>query len=156
MKRCSKCKEIKGAENFYNSASAKDGLTSACKTCTYTPDDKERSFEYARKRRSDDPVAFLLSAAASRARRDGVPFDIASSDVKQPTRCPVFGMKLIYDGTGRGYGAKEDAASLDRIHPEKGYVRGNVQVVSWKANRTKAHLTPTEIVRMAKFYSKFL
>lgn len=94
-------------------------------------------------------------AAKTRAKRDGIPFDISSKDIKKPVRCPIFRIRLNCNGTGRGYGAKPDVSSLDRIRPAKGYVRGNVQVVSWRANRAKSHLTPEELIRMSAFCSKF-
>lgn len=156
MKLCSKCDVVKPMDEFYNSKNAKDGKTSSCKACSYDPLDKARAFAYAEACRLADPVAALLKGAKARAKRDGIPFDITSKDIKKPARCPALGISLNYNGTGRGYGAKDDAASLDRIRSEKGYVRGNVQVVSWKANRSKSRLSPEELVRMAKFYSKFL
>ena len=156
MKTCTKCGETKHLDDFYNAKQAKDGKTSACKSCLYKPCDRVRSSERMARLRQTDPIAVLLAGARARAKRDNIPFDITSKDIKKPVRCPVFGLRLIYDGTGRGYGAKDDAASLDRIHPEKGYVRGNVLVVSWKANRAKCRLTPKELLRMAAFYAKIL
>lgn len=34
QKRCSKCREYQGRENFYNNKRVKDGLNGQCKTCT--------------------------------------------------------------------------------------------------------------------------
>lgn len=36
-KKCSKCKEIKGLEQFYVRKSSSDGREAACAACTYTP-----------------------------------------------------------------------------------------------------------------------
>ncbi len=46
--------------------------------------------------------------------------------------------------------------SLDRIIPEKGYVKGNVIVVSNKANVIKNNATPEEIIAVGEFYKKLL
>ena len=35
-KKCSKCKLVKNLSTFYKNASRKDGLTHACKECTYS------------------------------------------------------------------------------------------------------------------------
>ena len=45
--------------------------------------------------------------------------------------------------------------SLDRIIPKKGYVEGNVIIVSDLANRIKADATLDEIKKVVEFYRKF-
>lgn len=40
--------------------------------------------------------------------------------------------------------------SLDKIEPELGYVKGNVQWLSWAANRAKGDLTSHDFVMMCK------
>ena len=70
---------------------------------------------------------------------------------------PVFILKG-YAGTGKtakGYGAYENAASLDRIDPKKGYIDGNIMIVCWEANRSKALLTPDKFYMLARFYEKY-
>jgi hypothetical protein len=67
-----------------------------------------------------------------------------------PTHCPVFGMELR---TGAG-AFSPDAPSADRIDPRKGYVRGNIQVISMKANAMKANATPEELKTFALWVLK--
>lgn len=45
--------------------------------------------------------------------------------------------------------------SLDRIIPKKGYVRGNIIVISWRANLLKRDATIKELMQLASFYSRF-
>jgi len=45
--------------------------------------------------------------------------------------------------------------SIDRIIPHKGYVEGNVIIVSDLANRIKSDATLEEISNVIKFYKKF-
>jgi len=33
----------------------------------------------------------------------------------------------------------DNSPSIDRMIPAKGYVKGNVQIISYRANRLKAH-----------------
>ena len=62
-----------------------------------------------------------------------VPFGITEADIEIPARCPVLGIELHL-----GTRANRDASpSLDRFVPGLGYVRGNVYVISQRANRLK-------------------
>lgn len=68
----------------------------------------------------------------------GLPFNLSLGDVHIPDCCPVFGFKFI-KGNARGtkHGGNSKSPSVDRIIPSKGYVKGNVVVVSLKANTIK-------------------
>jgi hypothetical protein len=61
-------------------------------------------------------------------------FDLEMSDLLPlPSLCPVYNIPLIYDGDKQ----QDASASLDRIENDKGYVKGNVAVISMKANWDK-------------------
>lgn len=87
----------------------------------------------------------MLASAKWRARRDGVPFDLTLDDVRVPKRCPYLGIP-IFVGDGRPV---DNSPSLDRLDPELGYVRGNVIVVSFRANQIKSDASPDELERIA-------
>jgi hypothetical protein len=76
--------------------------------------------------------------ARKRAQRFGLPFGIEPEDVLVPDVCPVLGIPL--DSTSR-----DNTPSLDRIVPASGYVRGNIQVISFRANRIKSDATAPEL-----------
>ena len=65
--------------------------------------------------------------------------------------CPALGVKIIPGG-----GSTKNSPSIDRIFPEKGYVKGNVVIVSFEANAIKFTATPDEIIKVGKFYKKLL
>ena len=48
------------------------------------------------------------------------------------------------------------SASLDRINTDKGYVKGNVQWISTKANTLKSNAHPYDLLRLANFLVKQL
>jgi Skp family chaperone for outer membrane proteins len=86
----------------------------------------------------------LVSSAKRRAKAKGLPFDLESSDVFIPVRCPALGL-VIKREVGP---IADNSAQLDRVIPAKGYVKGNVQILSARANRVKSDATPTEVRRV--------
>lgn len=126
---------------------------------------KEKNREYAKKyyhrhkelcaaRREDyrkrNPERTLWYKAKDRSRRFNIPFDIEVSDVNIPTHCPILGIEL-----SPGIGKVGDASpSLDKIKPEKGYIKGNVAVISYKANRYKSDLSLEQVQKLLNYLSK--
>jgi hypothetical protein len=47
--------------------------------------------------------------------------------------------------------ATPHSATVDRIWPARGYVRGNIIVISHRANTLKSDATPTELRAVAKW-----
>jgi hypothetical protein len=105
---------------------------------------------------SANPEKSLLQNARRRARRKGIAFDLLYTDLMPlPTYCPVLGVKLAY-GPGRGRKLYDNgsAASLDRIHNSLGYIKGNVIVISLRANLLKGQATIAELRKIADFYGR--
>jgi len=75
----------------------------------------------------------LLSQAKIRANKKNIPFNIDLSDIVIPNFCPVLGIPL-YKGDGT---ICDNSPTLDRFDNSKGYVKGNVYVISWRANNLK-------------------
>lgn len=100
----------------------------------------EKARENLQRWRVRNRVRNSLANIKHRAKRAGMPFDLKPSDIVIPERCPVFGLKLRI-----GCGARSDASpSIDRLIPKRGYVRGNVRVISDLANRIKNTGTPRQ------------
>lgn len=91
----------------------------------------------------------MLYAARKRARLAKVPFNIDKDDIVIPEHCPVFGVPII-SGVGWG-GARTSSPSLDRIVPELGYTKGNVAVISHRANCIKSNATLPELEAVASW-----
>lgn len=103
-----------------------------------------------RRLRRWDPERALLALAQTRARRRGVDFQITIDDIVIPDRCPVLGIKLA-PGTKRSL---DNAPSIDRLDPRRGYVPGNIHVISHRANRLKGDGTPEEHEAIAAWQRK--
>jgi hypothetical protein len=88
----------------------------------------------------------LVRRARLRARRVGMEFSIVAADLVWPAHCPVLGIGLDYTTP---FGMREinnsSSPSLDRIDNSKGYIKGNVFVISWRANALKGSATLREM-----------
>ena len=92
----------------------------------------------------------LCSIAKQRSKKRKVEFSITKDDIEIPDICPILGIKLKMNN-GSGAGGKDDSYSLDRIDQSKGYIKGNVQVISHKANSMKFTATPEELIKFAEW-----
>lgn len=75
----------------------------------------------------------LLYRAKERAKNCGVPFDLEHGDIVVPGFCPYLGIPIRRAKTR----PDDFSPSIDRIVPELGYVRGNIEVISNRANVIK-------------------
>lgn len=111
----------------------------------YDIDYKKNPQEYRKRqssaRRRQHPVRYLFNQARHRAKKFGHDFDIVFEDLVIPTHCPVFGIPLFFEGGKR----TANSYSLDRWDNKKGYVKGNVRVISFKANQYKGDMTTEEV-----------
>lgn len=131
-KVCAACKVLKDLTEFPPDRRARDGRQSRCRHCINA---------WMREHYRKDVVAGMLRRARVRAAQTGLEFDLEPSDLQPlPELCPVFGHPL------RVSAGPQDpwAHSLDRIDNTRGYVRGNVAVISYKANRLKNDGTSEE------------
>lgn len=95
----------------------------------------------------NSPEIIMFRAAKARAKKRGLKFNIGISDIIIPERCPVLGIKLEF-AIGRNH--QEDfSPTLDRFDNNLGYIKGNVQVISSKANRIKTDATAEEVRKVA-------
>lgn len=93
------------------------------------------------------PQIRMLQGAKNRAKKYGLPFDITAKDIIIPECCPVLGHLLDRK-------SRDSTPSLDRIVPQKGYVKGNIIVISCRANVIKNNATVDEIFAVANFFKK--
>ena len=111
----------------------------------------EKSRERSRKWGKANPEKRFLIHAKNRARKKGVPFSLTPQDITIPARCPVFGTKLL-QGKGK---VGPNSPTLDRIEPSLGYVKGNIVVMSQRANSIKNNASPEELAKVSRFLTTF-
>lgn len=86
---------------------------------------RERYPKYVKKR--------LLDRANARAKKNNLFFNLEITDIVIPEYCPILEVKLV-QGVKGNY---EHTPSLDRIDNTRGYIKGNVAVISNLANTMK-------------------
>lgn len=87
----------------------------------------------------------MVASAKSRAKQNGLPFDLAPEDITIPEFCPILGIRIR---KGTNYPCLS-SPSLDRITPANGYVKGNVRVISQRANGLRSNATLQELLLLA-------
>lgn len=89
----------------------------------------------------EDPRVWMLRRAKKRAQAKGLPFSLVLDDIVIPVVCPVLGLPLKVGDERQN----DCSPSLDRVDPSKGYVAGNVQVLSLRANRIKNNASSADL-----------
>ena len=142
-KTCNQSKEITKNFQLYKKFNRTDLHCWACRYIKHKPylqnynlSHKKVKSNQARARHEKDPRVAMLANARWRANKFGFPFDITVDDIIIPTHCPILGIPLKL---GTKY-PTNFSPSLDKINPEKGYVKGNIAVLSFKANKLKSDL----------------
>ncbi len=92
----------------------------------------------------------MLSGAKSRATRKGQEFnlDLEHMSTLYLEICPILGIDLVWDNTGA---VVHGSPSLDRINNKQGYIKGNVQIISHRANGLKKDYLLVEWEKMTQY-----
>lgn len=92
----------------------------------------------------------MLKGAKRRSREAGLPFAITIHDIPEiPKLCPILGMPLVCRA---GFNSTMSSSpTLDRIIPSRGYVPGNIQIISHRANVIKNDASADEVMKVALF-----
>lgn len=98
--------------------------------------------DYSKKYRREFPERYLLEGCKSRSKRNNFAFNLEKSDIIIPKLCPILRIPLFINDNHIG----DNSPTLDRIKPELGYVKGNVMVISNRANVLKSDATLDELV----------
>lgn len=108
------------------------------------PAKRERWLEQKKASYRRTLLTALVGKARIRAEQRGVPFDLKTDDLTIPALCPILGIPIsVADGA-----VADGSPSLDRLRPELGYVAGNVEIISYRANTLKRDGTFNEIERL--------
>lgn len=180
-KECNTCGRLLPIENYSINNNLKYGRSNRCKECdrevwtVYKENNRDRiNKEYVEryhsdpefkehrlktgkkvreKRKIEHPEKVILQAAKARAKEKGWDFNIDASDIIFPTHCPILGVELLKPGSSQ---YMFNSPSIDRIDSSKGYVKGNVRIISLRANTMKNDANLSELKIFSENIIKYM
>ena len=87
----------------------------------------------------------MFHRAKERALKNNIPFNITVDDIVIPDKCPLLECSFIKGSSDN----KWYSYSLDKIDNSKGYVKGNIQVITYLANTMKSKASKEELINFA-------
>jgi hypothetical protein len=81
------------------------------------------------------------------AKKKKIEFNLDIEDIVIPEYCPYLNMELIFDIEDND---KPNYYSIDRIDNSKGYVKGNIQIISMLANTMKNKATQEQLITFSE------
>ena len=130
------CKTCGGFERY--------AVTGRC-ACTWTRRSAVSGDTPREAWRRGNPILAMLHGARGRAVARGTEFSITADDLgPMPIHCPILGIPLVWRVSHSH--AMADSPSIDRIDITRGYVPGNVQIISHLANTMKSNATLEQCV----------
>ena len=158
-KVCSTCKEHKPLSEYTKRPKSKDGLRYECRSCvkkytdskcrfnvwyfTKKKDGKRAGFEWDIEPEDIPGVRIRETIKEARNRKY-----YSWEAVEYPKVCPILGLELDWGMNGR----QLNSPSLDRIDSTKGYIRGNVMMISDLANKMKQNATPEQLRKFSRYH----
>lgn len=93
-------------------------------------------------KRKYNPEKYIFQNCKKRANR-GIEFNLTQEDIILPPVCPILQTDWEFHS--------QYAPSVDRIDNDKGYVKGNIQILSRKANTMKNSASIEELRNFARW-----
>ena len=158
-KVCSKCKIEKPFNCFYKDNKAPTSFSYVCKLCTNTrqkeivKQNPEKQKESIRLSKIKHKEGVLFAGARWRAKTYGMEFNITLEDIGNiPDICPILEIPIFRDLKE----ISDNSPTLDRIDNSKGYIKGNVEIISRRANTLKSMGTAEEHLKIYEHMVKHI
>lgn len=113
----------------------------SCIIC-HAEGNKNRTYDYQKQH----PFEAMFYRRKNAAKHEGILFTIKIKELIVPSVCPVLGILLQH-----GRENLDSSPSMDRVVPDKGYIPGNVKIISLRANRIKSDGTVEEHLKIIEY-----
>ena len=161
-KRCNTCDLWKPISDFHKHAKGKPAP--ACKPCTLKARkiwsdlnfDKIKERQWRALSKTENKLRWLYGAARTRAKKKNIPFIVSKKEwfnqwSLQKSKCYYTGVHMT---NINGKGKCTTNISIDRIEPEKGYVKGNYVFCADAVNRMKLSHSVNEFLEWIELIYK--
>ena len=153
---CKVCNQELPWYEFKAAANSDNGVSWACCNCLenkpknisksryrqmFDSSYHEKVLKAKRKEMRKNHIKYILNRTKRRAILKGLEFNLSEEDIIIPEICPILEVPIIV-GTKDDY---EYSPSIDRIDNTKGYIKGNIRIISKKANSMKNSATFQEL-----------
>ena len=108
---------------------------------------KENNGGVQTKTKLKSPEYLIWYRAKNNAKEKSLEFNLEIEDITIPTLCPYLGVELL---TESNQSRNPNYFSIDRVDSEKGYVKGNIQIISLLANTMKNNATINQLINFCK------
>jgi len=130
----------------------KDGsqrYQSLCNPCNngHIKNWRKNNPDYYRDYYESNRAKWMFQGAKQRALDSNLEFNISIEDIFIPEECPVRKIPFSIGSSKRN----DNTPTLDRIDNSKGYIKGNVRVISWRANCLKKDGTLEEFKQLVNY-----
>ena len=151
MKLCSVCNMVLKFEHFSKSKTGHLGYQASCKSCSQI---RRKAYNDKRMMSKEGHIRNILTKIKSRAKLKNLAFDLDFEYLISivTENCPILNTQLAW--CSRTDNPVPESPSLDRLVPEKGYVKGNVSWVSHKANRIKNDASLEDLKKLIVWVEK--
>lgn len=146
---CFSCKEVLEEGRFYRKTKKgkygkKSDMCRACSQESARRTYRKHSSSIVDKYKSH-PEKKIYQNVKGRAKKQNIPFDLELSDIILPKKCPVLGIDII------PFSSSDNSPSVDKLDPNKGYVKGNIAIISRRANSIKFNANSDEILKVGNW-----
>ena len=131
-KKCTHCNQIKDIAEFYKQKQGKCGVHPWCKDCF-----KSKARNYYRTKEGIITSIYAHQLKSSK-RRGHKPPAYSNKELREWVFLQPLFHKLYDEWVNSGYD-KWATPSVDRIHDDIHYCIENIQIMTWKENKTKFH-----------------
>jgi hypothetical protein len=146
--KCVECEKARSTDRYRADPGAREYHKEKLRKLRLDPVKRAREASRNLARRHADLRRCLVWGARARAKKLGRAFVLTVDDVPEiPAVCPVLGIPIFFAGKKH----TDNSPTLDRIDSRLGYVRGNVAVISMRANKLKSDATPDEMLRLSQW-----
>lgn len=111
-------------------------------------EERRKGYNRFKEWKAKNPEEGMLISIRARCKELGHSFNLTKEDILIPTHCPILGIKLDWND-------RNSKPSVDRVIPSLGYVKGNICIISMKANTLKSDGTAEQHRAIADYIDSF-